>query len=66
VAPQVVLSIARAYKLAPKVVFAQIDEFLKKSFKTGYVLDLWEGIIHSQELTYRDLLEKKTKTMLCS
>lgn len=65
-APQVVLSISRTYKISPKIVFAQIDVFLKKNFNTGYVLDLWEGIIHSQELTYRDLLEKKTKTMLCS
>ena len=61
-----VLSIARTYKISPKTAFAQIDVFLKKNFKTGYVLDLWEGIIHSQELTYRDLLEKRTKTLLCS
>lgn len=41
VAPQVVLSIARAYKLSPPVVFSELSKFFKGNFNTGLVLDIW-------------------------
>lgn len=41
IAPQVVLSIARAYSTPPEKVFSELASFFKTHFNTGLVLDLW-------------------------
>jgi iron only hydrogenase large subunit-like protein len=59
VAPQVVLSISRAYGIPPTLVFAELNRFFKQHFNTGVVLDLWEGIIHCHELILAEYLQSK-------
>ena len=53
-APQSILSIARAHAATPQTVFWELASFFKGNFKTSKVLDLYEGIIHCQQLVLKE------------
>jgi hypothetical protein len=66
IAPQSVLAIARAHGMPPEVVFGELTRFFRANFKTGLVLDIWEGVLQCQQLVLEEYLASKGKTVLCS